>query len=218
MRASTQKQLQAIIEEKGLASSSMFVIEALLKLRQACCHTSLIKGKIAYDPYSAKMEFLENNLKEMIAQDGKIIIFSQFTSMLDLIEPLLETMNIPFIRLDGKTRNRTEKVNMFQEGDIPVFLISLKAGGVGLNITKANIVIHMDLWWNPAVEDQATDRAHRIGQTQTVMVYRLVMKDSVEEKIIALQEKKRDIASIVDMEDGQLIEGVTVNDLYDLLA
>ena len=146
---------------------------------------------------------LNEMLKEMVEEGRKILIFSQFTGMLELIAQELLAMKIPYVRLCGDTKDRKKPVDEFQEGKTPVFLISLKAGGVGLNLTAADVVIHYDPWWNPAVENQATDRAHRIGQSKRVFVYKFIAKDTLEEKIIELQAKKASIAGAIFDDDNQ---------------
>jgi SNF2 family DNA or RNA helicase len=171
----------------------MAALEALLRLRQASCHTGLLPGQSA--PTSSKVELLMESLDEVIDNDHKSLVFSQWTSMLNLVEPHLKSRGIGYVRLDGTTRDRRKVVSTFQSDDgPPVFLISLKAGGTGLNLTEADHVFLLDPWWNPAVEDQAADRAHRIGQTRPVMVYRLVAENTVEERILKLQGRKRAIA------------------------
>ncbi|MEA3304378.1 MAG: C-terminal helicase domain-containing protein [Patescibacteria group bacterium] len=137
------------------------------------------------------MRHLEQTLPDMIENNHRILIFSQFPSFLSHIQALLNKQNFPFLYIDGQTKNRQKLVDEFQDGDIPIFLISLKAGGTGLNLTAADTVIHMDPWWNPAVENQASDRAHRIGQKRSVSVYKYIVKESIEEKILILQEKKK---------------------------
>jgi SNF2 family DNA or RNA helicase len=139
---------------------------------------------------------------ELIPEGRRILLFSQFTSMLDLIKPRLHEAGIPFVELRGDTRDRAEPVRSFEAGEVPLFLISLKAGGRGLNLTSADTVIHYDPWWNPAVENQASDRAHRIGQTKSVFVYKLIAVDTVEERILELQERKAELASIAFSEAG----------------
>ena len=152
-----------------------------------------------------------------VADDGhQALVFSQWTSFLDLIEPHLHEAEIPFLRLDGATRHRDEIVSRFQNNDAPVFLVSLKAGGVGLNLTAADHVFLMDPWWNPAVEDQAADRAHRIGQERPVLVYHLVAKDTVEERILELQNAKRELSQAV-VGEGAASSGLTRDDILALL-
>jgi len=171
------------------------MLDALLKLRQTCCHPRLVKLDTARGIVeSAKTELLLEMLRELIAEGKKILLFSQFTEMLGLIENELNTSNIPYVKLTGRTRKRDEVIDAFQHGEVPLFLISLKAGGTGLNLTAADTVIHYDPWWNPAVENQASDRAHRIGQTKPVFIYKLVASNTVEEKIIAMQQRKQLLA------------------------
>jgi SNF2 family DNA or RNA helicase len=147
-----------------------------------------------------------------------VLLFSQFTSMLELIENELAARRLPFVKLTGETQDREGVIRRFQDKEVPIFLISLKAGGVGLNLTAADTVIHYDPWWNPAVENQATDRAHRIGQTQKVFVYKLVVSGSIEEKILALQEKKAELAAGVLSEDAGALGKFSESDLSALLA
>jgi SNF2 family DNA or RNA helicase len=188
--------VQEIVTSKGLNQSRIVMLDALLKLRQVCCDPRLVKLASARDvKHSAKLESLTDMLPEMIEEGRRILLFSQFTSMLDLIKPEMVKMGIPFVELRGDTLDRKTPVNQFQNGEVPVFLISLKAGGTGLNLTAADTVIHYDPWWNPAVETQATDRAHRIGQTKPVFVYKFIAKGTVEERILEMQNRKRDLAT-----------------------
>ena len=150
---------------------------------------------------------------EMIAEGRRILLFSQFTSMLDLMKPALVKAGIPFVELRGDTRDRADPVRRFEAGEVPLFLISLKAGGRGLNLTSADTVIHYDPWWNPAVEDQASDRAHRIGQTRSVFVYKLIAADTVEERIVALQERKAALANLALTEDGVTLPVMDADDI-----
>jgi superfamily II DNA or RNA helicase len=170
------------------------VLEVLLRMRQASCHAGLLPGKEA--PSSSKVELLVELLEEVVAEGHRALVFSQWTSLLDLVEPHLRASGWSFCRLDGATRDRAGVVARFQAPDgPPVFLLSLKAGGSGLNLTAADYVFLLDPWWNPAVEDQATDRAHRIGQARPVVSVRLVAEDTVEERILSLQARKRDLAA-----------------------
>jgi len=150
---------------------------------------------------------------EMIAEGRRILLFSQFTSMLDLMKPPLTAAGIPFVELRGDTADRAVPVRRFEAGEVPLFLISLKAGGRGLNLTAADTVIHYDPWWNPAVEDQASDRAHRIGQTRPVFVYKLIAADTVEERIVELQERKAALASLALSEDGMALSAMDADDI-----
>ena len=192
VRATMQKNIQAIIAEKGFKRSQIQILDALLKLRQVCCHPSLLKLEniVADQTHSTKLDYLLEMVSEMVEEGRKILIFSQFTTMLQLIEDGLKQQKVDFVKLTGKTKKRDEVITAFQSGKVPVFLISLKAGGVGLNLTAADTVIHYDPWWNPAAEDQASDRAWRIGQDKPVFVYKLITNQSIEEKILALQKNK----------------------------
>ncbi|HEX5065041.1 MAG TPA: DEAD/DEAH box helicase [Myxococcota bacterium] len=190
VRAATREE---IVAQLAQGASPLQVLEALLRLRQAACHPGLLPGHDAES--SSKLELLLEQLEEGIAEGHKALVFSQWTSLLDRIEPLLARAKLPFTRLDGSTRDRGAVVADFQrEGGPPVLLISLRAGGTGLNLTAADHVFILDPWWNPAVEDQAADRAHRIGQDRPVMVYRLVSENTVEERVQALQKSKRELA------------------------
>ena len=195
VRLAMDKKVREEIKKKGLARSHIMILDALLKLRQVCCDPRLVKlDKAKKVKESAKLDLLMDMVPEMVEEGRKILIFSQFTSMLSLIEDELNKHQITFSKLTGQTKKREEAINLFQEGDAKVFLISLKAGGVGLNLTAADTVIHYDPWWNPAVEQQATDRAHRIGQDKPVFVFKLITEETVEEKIIAMQAKKQALA------------------------
>ena len=191
------------------------VLEALLRLRQAACHPALVPGQTAES--SSKIERLLEALEESVSEGHKALVFSQWTSFLDLVEPALRQAGIAFTRLDGSTVDRGAVVNKFQDvNGPPVMLVSLKAGGTGLNLTAADHVFLLDPWWNPAVEDQAASRAHRIGQDRPVMVHRMVAKDTVEERILALQEKKRRIADVA-LGDADQAAGITREELLALL-
>lgn len=198
IRVSMHKKVRDEIANKGLSRSQITILEALLKLRQACCDPRLVKIEKARSVnVSAKLDMLTEMLSELVDEGRKVLLFSQFTSMLDLIEPELVKLRIPFVQIRGDTTDRTTPVKRFQAGDVPVFLLSLKAGGTGLNLTAADTVIHYDPWWNPAVEDQATDRAYRIGQDKPVFVYKLIASGTIEERMLELQERKRKIASSI---------------------
>jgi superfamily II DNA or RNA helicase len=204
-----------VAERLGHGGGVLAALEALLRLRQAACHAALVPGQSAES--SSKVERLLEALEEAAADGHKALVFSQWTSMLDLIEPHLRNSEIRFTRLDGSTRDRAAVVNDFQrDGGPPVMLVSLKAGGTGLNLTAADHVFLVDPWWNPAVEDQAADRAHRIGQDRPVMVYRMVAKDTVEERIFALQAKKRGLADAA-LGNADHAGGITKDELLALL-
>jgi hypothetical protein len=191
-RVAMHDKVRRALAGPGLDKSRILVLDALLKLRQICCDPRLLKeAQGGSGVNSAKRELLADLLPDLVAEGRRILIFSQFVSMLNLIEEDLEGAGIDFVKLTGKTRDRQAVVERFQSGRVPVFLISLKAGGVGLNLTAADTVIHYDPWWNPAVEDQATDRAHRIGQEQNVFVYRLLTENTIEQKVYELQQSKR---------------------------
>jgi len=192
VRAAMDERVRHAITSKGLAKSHIIVLDALLKLRQICCHPQLLKSEAAQRcTESAKLDYLTKDLlPTLLEEDRRILLFSQFTSMLALIEEHLLRKKIPFLKLTGQTQDRATMVEKFQFGGFPIFLISLKAGGTGLNLTAADTVIHYDPWWNPAAENQATDRAHRIGQTKPVFVHKLVCRGTIEERILDLQKRK----------------------------
>ncbi len=191
IRLGMEKTVREALTSKGLAKSQITILDALLKLRQVCCDPQLLKLEAAQKvKASAKLEQLMEMLPEMLAEGRRILLFSQFTSMLTLIEAELKKRNLPWVKLTGQSQKRDALIEQFTSGQVPLFLISLKAGGVGLNLPQADTVIHYDPWWNPAVEAQATDRAHRIGQTHSVWVVKLVAQGTIEERILALQERK----------------------------
>ncbi|HJX18447.1 MAG TPA: DEAD/DEAH box helicase [Acidiferrobacterales bacterium] len=195
IRLAMHDKVRREIEKKGLARSQIVILDALLKLRQVCCDPRLLKLDSAKKvKHSAKLELLMDMLPELIEEGRRVLLFSQFTSMLALIEAELKTRDIPYVLLTGDTKDRATPIDRFQSGAVPLFLISLKAGGTGLNLTAADTVIHYDPWWNPAVERQATDRAHRIGQDKAVFVYKLITQGTVEEKIAAMQARKQALA------------------------
>lgn len=195
VRITMQEKIQKEIAKLGLKRSHIIILDALLKLRQICCDPRLLKIKTTKQKASksAKLELLMTLLPELIEEGRRILLFSQFTEMLGLIEEAITKAGIPYVKLTGQTKDRATPVQQFQSGEVPLFLISLKAGGTGLNLTAADVVIHYDPWWNPAVENQATDRAHRIGQEKTVFVYKLVVKGTVEEKILEMQQRKKEL-------------------------
>jgi superfamily II DNA or RNA helicase len=210
--------LGAKIGKQGLGRTKILVLEALLRLRQAACHPGLLDPARADEP-CAKLDLLLPQLREVADEGHKALVFSQFTSFLALLRRQLDAEGLPYLYLDGRTRDRQEKVEQFQTNpDFPLFLISLKAGGLGLNLTAADYVYLLDPWWNPAVEAQAIDRAHRIGQTRPVFASRIVAKDTVEEKILALQRSKRDLADAILQADESLIASLSREDLELLLS
>lgn len=216
----SRKEVLAAVGAQGLAKSRMVVLTALLRLRQVCCDLRLLKLQDV-DPATAsgKLEMFGELLEEVLDGGHRVLVFSQFTSMLALLQEKLTAEGVEFCYLDGATTNRGAVVEKFQKhAAIPVFLISLKAGGVGLNLTGADTVIHFDPWWNPAVEDQATDRAHRIGQTRVVTSYKLITRDTVEEKILTLQNRKRDVIKATLGGEEELTEAMTWEEIQELLA
>jgi len=218
LRAHYRQTLLARVAREGVNRSKMQILEALLRLRQAACHPGLIDRSRAAET-SAKFEVLLPMLAEVIEEGHKALVFSQFTSLLALLRPRLEAQGIVYEYLDGRTRDRAARVERFQNDPAcPVFLISLKAGGLGLNLTAAEYVFLLDPWWNPAVEAQAIDRAHRIGQTCHVFAYRLIARDTVEEKVLDLQRTKRGLAEAIITADNSLIHNLTREDLELLLS
>jgi superfamily II DNA or RNA helicase len=201
IRLATEKSVREALSNQGLARSQIQVLDALLKLRQVCCDPRLVPTEAARAvKQSAKLELLMEILPEMLAEGRKVLLFSQFTSMLELIEEELAKRKIQWVKLTGQSKKRDDIIDQFTSGQVPLFLISLKAGGVGLNLPQADTVIHYDPWWNPAVENQATDRAHRIGQTSQVFVYKLVASGTIEERMLKLQERKAQLTN--SMLDG----------------
>jgi SNF2 family DNA or RNA helicase len=204
-----------VVQRLRAGGSVLAALEALLRLRQASCHPALVPGQTADD--SAKLKVLMENLDEAVSEGHKALVFSQWTSFLDLVEPHLASAGLPYGRLDGSTRDRAGVVARFQdEAGPPVLLISLRAGGTGLNLTAADHVFILDPWWNPAVEDQAADRAHRIGQDRPVMVHRLVAAQTVEERILALQARKRELSEAA-LGQAEAAQAITREDLLALL-
>jgi superfamily II DNA or RNA helicase len=213
LRVAFDRKLRLVLTEQGVGRSQIMIFDALLKLRQICCDPRLVKLPAAEalvkkgHAHSAKLATLMEMLDELLDEGRKVLLFSQFTSMLSLIEFELEKRGIPYSKLTGQTRDRETPIKDFQEGRVPLFLISLKAGGTGLNLTAADTVIHYDPWWNPAVEEQATARAHRIGQDKPVFVYKLMTQGTVEEKILLLQNRKRGLADQLMKQGGSGGEG-----------
>ncbi len=219
IRLGMERTVREALQSKGLAKSQITILDALLKLRQVCCHPQLVPLDAAKKVNaSAKLDQLMTLLPEMLAEGRRILLFSQFTSMLTLIEAELKKRKLPWVKLTGQSQRRDAIIEQFTSGQVPLFLISLKAGGVGLNLPQADTVIHYDPWWNPAVEAQATDRAHRIGQTQSVWVIKLVAQGTIEERILVLQERKAQLASsLYDTSAGRKEPLFTESDLDELL-
>jgi superfamily II DNA or RNA helicase len=223
IRLAMDKRVREAIKTQGLARSHITILDALLKLRQVCCDPRLLKLDQAKKvTQSAKLSLLMDLLPEQIEEGRRIILFSQFTSMLTLIEEELNKHNIEYTKLTGQTIKRDEAIQRFREGHVNLFLISLKAGGTGLNLTEADTVILYDPWWNPAVEAQAIDRAHRIGQDKPVFIYRLMVSGSVEEKMLAMQDKKRLLAkgiySTKSKDETPLLDTHTLQNLFSPLG
>jgi SNF2 family DNA or RNA helicase len=211
--------VEETIEKEGERSgkSKIQILSALLRLRQICNHPQLVDPKLNEEDMSSKLNQFNELIDEIVEGGEKVLVFSQFTKMLDILQKSLEGKNIEFVRLDGSTKNRQEVVDNFNEDKkIKVFLISLKAGGVGLNLTSASSVFIYDPWWNPQAENQAIDRAHRIGQEKTVNVYKFITKNSIEEKILKLQERKGNLFDNIVTENTEFIKKLEWEDLLEL--
>jgi superfamily II DNA or RNA helicase len=218
VRAAYQASLLEQVEAKGVGGSAIQVLEALLRLRQVACHPGLV-DKSWEGAGSAKLEALFEQVSEVLDEGHKLLVFSQFTSLLAYVRRDLDQRDVPYAYLDGQTRDRAKVVERFQnDPSCNLFLISLKAGGVGLNLTAAGYVFLLDPWWNPAVEAQAIDRTHRIGQTQPVFAYKMIARDTVEEKILQLQSSKRKLADAILDGEGQSLRDLTADDLRMLLS
>ncbi|MDY2723877.1 MAG: DEAD/DEAH box helicase, partial [Coriobacteriales bacterium] len=219
-RAHEQRLRESIVGKSTaeFARERIAVLAELTRLREICCDPHLVFDD--YDDSSAKLSTILDLVETAIDSGKKLLLFSQFTSYLDIISTHLSEQGVAHYTITGATpkRQRLELVNEFNEDDTPVFLVSLKAGGTGLNLTGASVVIHADPWWNSAAEDQATDRAHRIGQTKDVMVYKVIAKDSIEERILALQETKSDLADKLINSEGLSLSSLTRDELVSLLS
>jgi hypothetical protein len=221
VRLAADEQVRRVLERKSFAGAQIAILDALLKLRQVCCDPRLLKGrKTPATMERAKMALLLDMLPELVDEGRRVLVFSQFTEMLALVKAELVAIGLPHLVLTGDTavKDRGAVVRQFQAKAVPVFLLSLKAGGVGLNLTAADTVIHLDPWWNPAVEQQASDRAHRIGQDQPVFVYKLVVEGSIEERMLALQARKAALAEGVLGHDAAEAVKFSADDLRGLLA
>jgi superfamily II DNA or RNA helicase len=211
-------ELSGRIGRMGIGRSRIAVLEALLRLRQTACHPGLVDAA-RIDAPAAKLDTLMEQLDEVLDEGHKVLVFSQFTSFLSIVRRRLDALSTPYEYLDGKTTDRQARVQRFQEDETcRLFLVSLKAGGQGLNLTAADYIYILDPWWNPAVEAQAVDRAHRIGQTRRVFAYRLIARDTVEEKIVALQDRKRDLAESIVRADESMVTSLTAEDVELLLS
>ncbi|HVJ88108.1 MAG TPA: SNF2-related protein [Caulifigura sp.] len=218
LRDHYRQSLLGLVKEQGLGKSKLHVLEALLRLRQAACHPALLERESAEEAF-AKLDVLVPHLEELIEEGHKSLVFSQFTSMLAIVRQHLDRKGIRYAYLDGQTKKRKQVVDEFQDDpNCPVFLISLKAGGLGLNLTAAEYVFLLDPWWNPAVEAQAIDRAHRLGQQRNVFAYRLIVRDTVEEKIAELQRRKRALADGILEADAGVMTDLSAEDLDLLLS
>ncbi|MGB5265043.1 MAG: SNF2-related protein, partial [Polyangiales bacterium] len=216
-----RKSILSEVEKKGVSKAQIQILAALTRLRQVACDPRLMKlpDTEFNDDDSGKLGALREIVDEAVSGGHRVLVFSQFVQMLNHIRTALDTDGVQYEYLDGSTKDRLEKVDRFNEdASVPVFLISLKAGGTGLNLTGADTVVHFDPWWNPAVEDQATDRAHRIGQTRNVNVYKLIAAGTVEEKILELSAKKRDLVSNVLSTEGSPLKGLTKADVENLFS
>lgn len=219
IRIAMQEKVKDEVAKLGFARSQIVILDALLKLRQVCCDPALLKSETRKKQISScKINLLKEMLPELIEDGRRILIFSSFVQMLDIIENLVQELGIAYVRLTGETKDRKTPIDRFQKEEVPLFLISLKAGGTGLNLTAADTVIHIDPWWNPAAENQATDRAYRIGQDKTVFVYKIVTKGTVEEKILAMQAKKQSLSDSI-LSDKQVEKTkLTESDLQVLFS
>jgi len=219
LKTSIREDIENKIEETGFAKSRFLILEGLLRLRQICNSPLLVNAKFrGENRESSKIQLLLENLEETMQGGHSALVFSQFTSLLSIIRKELDDRKIKYAYLDGKTRDREAVVNNFMNKDeIKLFLISIKAGNTGLNLTKADYVYIVDPWWNPAVEAQAIDRTHRIGQKKNIFAYKLICKDSIEEKILKLQEKKKGIADDIIQTDEGVVKKLNKNDLLGLL-
>lgn len=211
-----REEINKKVKEDGFDKNRIQILSMITRLRQICCHPSVFVEN--YEGGSGKLEMLEELLDELIDGEHRILLFSQFTSLLEIIRNRLDEKNIKYMYLDGSVPiyKRMSLVDNFNEGEASIFLISLKAGGTGINLTSADVVIHFDPWWNPAVEDQASDRAHRIGQENVVEVFKLITKNTIEEKIFELQNKKKDLINSVITQGENFINKLSDEDIMDL--
>ncbi len=218
LRDHYRRTLLGRVEREGFNRTMFLVLEALLRLRHAACHLGLIDRSRRNEP-SAKLDVLLPRLTEVIEEGHKALVFSQFTTLLGIVRDRLDRSGVAYEYLDGRTRDRAARVRRFEEDpDCRLFLVSLKAGGLGLNLAAADYVFLLDPWWNPAAEAQAIDRAHRIGQTRPVFAYRLISHDTVEEKVLALQQTKRELANAIITADNGLVRALSREDLEVLLS
>jgi SNF2 family DNA or RNA helicase len=211
-----RNQILERIETMGVAQSQLFVLQGLTQLRQIANHPKMVEE--SYTGGSGKLEDVIYKLQEAIDENHKVLVFSQFVKHLKIVKDELESRNINFAYLDGSTRDRREPVDTFQTNpDVKVFLISLKAGGTGLNLTAADYVFILDPWWNPAIEAQAIDRAHRIGQDKTVFIYKFITRETVEEKILTLQQGKRKLMQDLIITEESFVKSLSAKDITEIL-
>ena len=215
-----KRKISDMVDEQGFNKSRMQILRTLLRLRQTCCHLDLLKLQDLKSEFpSAKMELFFELVDEALDARHRILVFSQFTSMLGILRREMEARGMKYCYLDGATKDRQAIVKQFNtDRSIPIFLISLKAGGSGLNLTGADMVIHYDPWWNPAVEDQATDRAHRIGQKNTVYSVKLITKNTVEEKVLQMQQRKKSVIDATLEKEGDFTQSLSWDDVQELLS
>src|ERR1700691_6114765 len=219
-RNSYRDKIMGVIDQQGIDKSQLTILQGLMKLRQICDSPAILNEEEKYPNHSIKLEELSREIAENIGEH-KALVFSQFLGMLALIREKLKEQNIPYEYFDGSTSStdREKAIQNFQNNDeCRVFLISLKAGGVGLNLTAADYVYIVDPWWNPAVEQQAIDRTHRIGQTKNIFAYRMICKDTIEDKIIQLQEKKRTLAKDLIADDDGFVKSLSKADVEYLFS
>jgi SNF2 family DNA or RNA helicase len=216
IRVAAHAEVRQVIRKKGLAASTVTILDALMKLRQVCCDPRLISSNVAAHVHgSSKYDFFMDLVLGQMQQGRRILVFSQFTQMLALIANGLRDAGIRYTMLTGATADRQARCDEFERGDTNIFLISLKAGGTGLNLTSADTVVHYDPWWNPAAQAQATDRAYRIGQKRPVFVYNLIVAGSVEERMLRLQRQKRHLADTI-LSGAGAAGGLTENEIDGL--
>ena len=216
--ASARQELSRLVKQEGFERIHIHVLATLTRLKQICCHPAIFAKDTPEPGDSAKYDMLMDLLGSLVDSGHKTVVFSQYTKMLGIIRQDLEAKGIPFVYLDGSTKNRLEIVQQFNEDpSLLVFLVSLKAGGTGLNLVGADTVIHYDMWWNPAVENQATDRVHRIGQNRSVSSYKLVTLNTIEEKILSLQNRKKGLVKKVINSDDEVVSKLTWEEVLELL-
>ncbi|CRH48356.1 SNF2 family helicase [Chlamydia trachomatis] len=216
--ASARQELSRLVKQEGFERIHIHVLATLTRLKQICCHPAIFAKDTPEPGDSAKYDMLMDLLSSLVDSGHKTVVFSQYTKMLGIIRQDLEAKGIPFVYLDGSTKNRLEIVQQFNEDPgLLVFLVSLKAGGTGLNLVGADTVIHYDMWWNPAVENQATDRVHRIGQSRSVSSYKLVTLNTIEEKILSLQNRKKGLVKKVINSDDEVVSKLTWEEVLELL-